>query len=462
MRYAAVCVVLAWLPLAVASGQTTYDLRKVPTFGVGDRVRCLSKGSSRSGVFGKGKKLLLDDRRTSSGEIVREVLAVDAAGGVASLRQTVVLAQVTTEATAPKERAFRKTVALAGVIGTARYGRGRLRTDTMSILGAKGQTLTPSQIALLKRLFVDSIRFGAYDACGAALLPPGPVAVGAKWLLDGRSLARWAASRSETRRLGATVLSGKMRLVKVDDGVATVKGDLRLRAKLAGVTVAPKMELTFTLDLSSGRRRSESVRISLVARIAKDRDLVLDGRSNVAMVYTAGGGTASDLPADLRRLGWAPPGLDKNRFKDPGRGLSFDPPAAYRAQVPPGGDGVASFACKEGAHVVLSMREMNRPLDFADVLPNVMENLKATVKGFKLVAKESLVLPGNVPAVLVRGTGLGGKAVVVRLVAIDDRRVVTVSGAAPGDRPMFQTELTTIAKSLRVFAPAGEKDGNGK
>lgn len=458
MRRAVVCVVLAWWPLAAAGDQATYNLRKVPTFGVGDRVRCLATGRSRSGVFGKDKKLLLDDRRASTGEIVREVLTVDGSGGVASLRQTVVSAEVTTTATAPKDRAFRKTVRLAGILGTAEYVGGRLQTDTTSIVGAKGKLLTASQIALLKRMFVDSVRFGAYDPPDAALLPPRPVAVGETWLLDGGSLAKWAQSRRETRRLGATVLSGRMRLVKVDDAVATVSGELHLQAKLGGVTVRPTMRLTFTLDLSSGRRRSESVYLSLVARIAKDKDLVLEGRSSVAMVYSAGSGTASALPGDLGRLGWDPPGRDRNRFKDPSRGLSLDPPPDYRAQVPPGGDAVASFACKAGGHVVLSMREMNRPLDFPDVVPQAMENLKATVKGFELLDKESLVLPGNVPAVLVRGRGLGGKAFVIRLIAIDDKRVVSVSGTAPGERPFFQTELTRIVRTLRVFAPVAVKE----
>jgi hypothetical protein len=312
--------------------------------------------------------------------------------------------------------------------------------------------LSASQIALLKKVLAQSMRFRASDPDNLVLLPTGAVAVGQTWTPARSALDRWARQNPLTRKMRAAATGARFTLAAVDGDYASVRGTVQLRAAFAGKTVEPTMQLAFSLHMPTGRWLAQSIFLTLEAQLA-DAKLLVEGRQLCAIAFVPGKGRASPRPKGAHKLGWPAPGKDTNRFRDAARGLSLDVPAAYRPRVPAGGDMVAGFASAAGGHLAVSLKQMPQPVEMKEVLAKVLAGLKGTVKQFQLQETRPLPLAGNVPAVLVIGQGLGGRVNVIRLVAVDDRRVVSVAAAAPAEKPQLRTELTRIARTLRVFAP---------
>ena len=440
----------------LCAGQVTYDLSKVPAFGVGDRVTCSLTGRGGSAIVAQEGKLLQNERRSRSEEIVQEVLAVDSRGRVTSFRATISAATETTSSTHPAQAAFRKMVKLRNIFATVGWQDGLYVTDTTSVAG-EPPTLTASRIALLKKILLASTRFRAYDPNDACLLPGKPVAVGQTWTPAPGALDRWARDHPTTRRMRATVSGAQFALAAVDGQYASLRGTIRLRASLGGRAVEPVMQLAFSLHMPSGRWLAQSVSVQVEA-LLRGAKLVVEGRRMCAMAYTPGRGVASAAPKGSSKLGWPAPGKDTNSFRSAQHGISLDVPPAYRPRMPAGGDMVAAFASQAGGHLAVSLRQMPQPVDMEEVLPKVLANLKKTVRQFELQQTRPLSLPGNVPAALLVGRGMAGRAAVIRLVAIDDKRVVSVAAAAGADKPQIAADLLRIVRTLRTFPPTPERE----
>jgi len=434
-----------------------YDLSKVPKFLAGDRVTCTATSRSSTSILDKDGKVTRSEKQARSAEFVQEVLAVGRSAQVASFRTVVASARWVTSSDVPKDQAFEKRVAVAGIYGTSRLEGGRFVTDTKTVAGAAGGRLKASQIALIKQLFLVSVSFRAYSVERAALLPAAPVAQGRTWTPAPAALKRWADECVLPSKLRSDKPRGQFKLVSVEGARARVRGLVRLRTHLAGAPIEPTIEVEWTIHLPTGRWLTESVSLTLSAKI-KDTAIALEARRLSAISFTRGSGRASQAPKGLHDLGWADPGKDTNSFRDAARGISLNVPAEYRPQMPARGNIVARFVSPAGAELAVTQVELRRPADFEEILPGFLKNIEKSVEGYKQIKTEAVSLRGNVPAVLIIGRAMGGKVDVLRLFAIDDRRAVVVLGAAGADKPQLLVELTGIAKSLRTFegGPAGK------
>jgi len=100
--------------------------------------------------------------------------------------------------------------------------------------------------------------------------------------------------------------------------------------------------------------------------------------------------------------------------------------------------------------------QVQRPVLLAelDVLAaEATRQLAASVSQYATTSDEPIILPGNVPARLLKGRGRGGEVVILALLACDDMRLVTVSAAAPARSSRDVAEVERIVRSLRVSRP---------
>ena len=82
----------------------------------------------------------------------------------------------------------------------------------------------------------------------------------------------------------------------------------------------------------------------------------MSGLMTSSTTSKAGSGTASALPANMNKLGWAPAGKDENSYKNPAQGLSLNVPEEdYEpaAGFPQGQRVIAKFSSKTRANVAI-------------------------------------------------------------------------------------------------------------
>jgi hypothetical protein len=129
-------------------------------------------------------------------------------------------------------------------------------------------------------------------------------------------------------------------------------------------------------------------------------------------------------------------------------------PQGFNAVDQPAGPNViAKFADKSGLGLTVSRADLGRFADFEEFLPAMVKGIKRSLADYEVGRREQLVLPGNVPAVLLVGKAHQGRVIIYTLVAVDGGRVLTVSAAAPAGKEALQAKMRAAVKTLRVFPP---------
>jgi hypothetical protein len=429
-----------------------YDLRKIPTFRPGDRAVLSRVNTSTTIATTTDGQVVDDTRETTTAKLVETVLAVDAAGRVQRFRTEAgdVVRQV--EAPRPKEQAFTAAIELKTVLADAARAGSVFEGDPRTVASPDMTQLSAPQIALVKELLLGSQKFAAYPEDFAVLMPARAIPVGHTWRPSKQALEHWVALNPVSGKMSGRVEEAHLTLASVSDGVATVKGEFRLSAVARGIKISPEVAVTMQIDTRTGLWGNRSGEVRIRAR-----------HEGVSVISTTGGGTtvrlergggeAPALPAGLKKLGWAAAGEDTNSYKNYMAGVSLNVPAGYAPQEPAPGE-IAKFSSPADTHVTLRITDVRKPVEMDDLLPSVIENLKAAMKGYSLVEHERFSLPDNVPAALVLGRiGEGDQRVtLVSVVAIEGRRIVAVTAAAPS-KPLLVDEIKRVAKTLRVFEP---------
>ena len=246
--------------------------------------------------------------------------------------------------------------------------------------------------------------------------------------------------------------TGSFRLVKVDRGIATVRGTVTFAFQLGKTPARAKMSLSCRIDTKTGRWMSESIRSQLVARRGEFLFRTTVTAVGTMILRSGKGKPDTNEPTGLNDLGWAKPTTDTNTFRSPGYGFSLNVPPTYRRRKNDDGQPI-TFSASDGRSVSITLKEAKRPMDMAELAPMVIRNLKQTVPGYRIIERRRMALPGNVPAKLLVASGRNDALTIVTLFAIDGLRLVNVSGAVPGHAPKDIAEIKRIVESLRIFEP---------
>ncbi|MHC4984303.1 MAG: hypothetical protein ACYTF6_14200, partial [Planctomycetota bacterium] len=225
---------------------------------------------------------------------------------------------------------------------------------------------------------------------------------------------------------------------------------MHLEASILGLKIRAPTALTADIDTRTGLWVGQGFSGTAVTEIQR-RPLKIVGEDRTTMVFTLGSGKASALPAKLHKLGWQPAGEDTNNHRDAVNGFSLDVPKTFKqAEVPPGRDFLGRFVHTSGMEMLVTSGDKGPPLDLQEVVDQFAAIME---EGYKLADETRLVLPGNVPGVLMAITYGNGKVTVLTIMAVDGSRIVTVSSGAPTSMKQHLAELRTTLMTLRVFKP---------
>ena len=442
-------------PPAAGDGPRTYNLRIRPVFRTGDGVDLdvtEERKVTLTGPDGRGAHSRILQTKW---QVELHVLATDDVGLAKRLR--VILRGGVRKVTASgrAQHARDKTVTLENIHAVATRQAEAFAVDVATLAAQRAIDLTASQVAMLKDICrqVAAAPFGTEPA--TALLPVGLVGVGHTWQPDRQAVLRWLASRRAGKGAREKLVDAAFKLQEVADDVARVRGQIRLRVEMEGSQFGSSLMLSHRMDVTTGRRLSRAS-VMLVEQTVKGGTLSLEAASTESIRYRPGAGTAATMPAELNPLGWKAPGPDLNSFTSPAAGVSLNVPKAYTQLPEAEPPAVARFAGPSDATVTISLRRVDWPVDLPDLVPQVKANLARAIAGYAAVEQRKLFLPDNVPAVLLVGKGLDGKAVVFCVLAVDDLRVVDALAAAPAAKLHLVEQARRIVSSLRVFAPADE------
>lgn len=449
----AVAVALLGMACPLPAGQKLYHLGKVPRFRVGDKAVEKQTDFHEVSSIASGGKILQEVRGRKEFHCIHEVLEVDKAGKVQAFRVTIVSAKA--HIVAKSTGSAKKDVAIEKIHFVARRKGLYFHADTTTVVSEKAAKLKASQIWLLKEFCREGISFAAYSEGDALLLSARPVPVGHSWKPSRKLLDAWAKANPAAKAMGGKALSFELKFVSVKDDIAVVKGDALLEAYLPGAKLPLKFPTVFTADIDTGSGRWTGASSSgSLSREGQGGTFRLRGRVEQTSTFTAGKGKASALPAQLHDLGWKPPGKDANSHKDPAKGFSVNVPAGYAPmQLQPGDPALAAFAGKRGASIRVDDASSPLPLDVEEFVGDFRVKIRQAMRDYKLLERKSLILPGNVPAVLLVGQAYDGKVATLTVVAFDGPRVLSASGSARTANKRDLAEVRKALMTLRVFAP---------
>ena len=450
LTFGAVAAALLGIACPLPAGEKLYHLRKVPRFRVGDRAVEMQIQSGVSCVA-SGGKIVREIRGRKESHCIDEVLEVDKAGKVQALRVTIVSAKAHT--TVKGMVSGKKDVAIEKIHFIARRKGLYFDADTTTVVSEKAAKLKASQIWLLKEFCREGISFAAYSEGDAMLLSARPVPVGHSWKPSRKVLDEWVKADPTAKAIGGKALSFELKLVSVKNDIALVKGDALLEAYLPGMKPKLKMPTVFTgyIDTASGRWTGGSSSGSL-SRKSQGGTFKLSGWGEQTNTFTPGKGKASALPAKLFKLGWEPPGKDTNNHKDPAKGFSLNVPAGYAAkEVKPGGTVLVAFAGERGANIRVDDASPGLPVDGEEFVRDFQAGMRRRLRDYGIIERKDLILPGNVPAVLLVGQAFDAKVTILTVVALDGPRVLSATGAAQTANKRDLAEVRKALKTLRVF-----------
>jgi hypothetical protein len=336
---------------------------------------------------------------------------------------------------------------------TARRKGLGFEADTTTVSSAAAGRLTASQTWLLKEHLKETVSFSAYQEANAFLMPAEPVPVGHTWKPARRDLDAWAKASPAAKALQAKALSAEFRLASVREGLATIDGTLALQTAFGGDKATISFVLSMKTDTSTGLWTAQTVsgKLSTTAGAVL---VATDGRGEGTTTFTPGGGGASAAPAGAFNIGWARPGKDTNNHADRANGFSLNLPGGYKPRKDGLGEGIlAAFVNEAGSNITVSLGTGDRPVDADEYVRRFTALMRRSVPDYALAERKDPVLPGNVPAVLLRGTAQGGKVTVLTLAALDGLRLVTVSAATGRHRKEDLAEFGKVLASFRVFDP---------
>jgi hypothetical protein len=315
---------------------------------------------------------------------------------------------------------------------------------------------TPPRVALLKRYCHDGIEFPAFSEAGMAILPREPVRVGHAWRPPPQAVAEWIGAAGPGPAPPVECL-----LASVEAGVALVEVTVRGHVAVGGRKVRVPTKKTLRIDTASGRRvgrtTATQMALKLPARGAVPAETVeSSSETQESVAFSPGAGRAASRPADGVDLGWPPPPKDTNSYQHPGRAFSLAVPRGYAAAaVPPDPSVLAMFVNRRNFNITVT-RDLTRRLWDADEYVRRFEREVLTgLPDFETIRREDLRLTGNVPAVLLISKVQRGRRVMLTMIALDGRRITTVSAAVPATAASLQEELLRSLQTLRVVAAGG-------
>ena len=449
----AVCLCCAALAGGAAvAGQQAYDLSARPRFAAGDLVTRTASRTGRTSYVDDDGQSAYETAATIQSTEEHVVLITDAAGQVRSFRDHVVSAEMTCSLKRKGEEQASRGFSLDDVACLVSWQKRHFSPDTTTVFSRTHHALSAPQVTMMKRLFHDNMRFGGYGQTGPALMPEGTVTIGQKWLPASGAVAGWVGDALRANGLEVAKPEGSVELVGVDNGVAELRGSAAFELTFVGAPARGRATAGLKVDTATGRLLQEDTSIHLIAR-SGDRMYSVEVETTCRTAFQAGGGKAMmDLPAGGYDLGWRPPGKDKNRYSSQADGVSLAVPREFKRKADDDGGGTI-FSSGHGSTVRL---QVQRPVLLAelDVLAaEATRQLAASVSQYATTSDEPVILPGNVPARLLKGRGRGGEVVILALLACDDMRLVTVSAAAPVRSSRDVAEVERIVRSLRVSRP---------
>lgn len=436
-------------------GCKTYNLRIRPVFRPGDVVDLDVTEERKVTLTDADGRCVHSRDLQSKWRIELRVLATDDVGLATRLAVTLPGGVRKVAASGQSRQGRDKTVTLENIHAAAARQDEAFAVDVATLAAERPKPLTASQVAMLKDVCrqVATAPFGTEPA--TALLPVGLVGVGHTWQPDRQAVLGWLAGRHAAKGAREELVDVAFSLQDVTDDVAKIRGQIRLRVELEGKRFDSALMLSHRMDVTTGRRLSRAS-VMLVDQTVKEGTLSLAASGTESIRYRPAGAAPATMPAELHGLGWKAPAADTNSYSDPAAGVSLSVPKAYARSPEAQPPALARFAGPSEATVTISVRRMDWPVDLPDLVPQVKANLARTIAGYAAVEERKLFLPDNVPAVLLAGKGLDGKAAVFCVLAVDDLRVVDVLAAVPAAKLHLVEQARRIVASLRVFAPAGK------
>jgi hypothetical protein len=432
--------------LAAAPAGQKHNLRKVPVFRPGDRILLTEVSSdvtSWTATEGGAKQQKSVVRK---GELSFEALEVSKEGKVQSFRARVASAR--TDYTFPAPTPARG-VEIRGLRCVARRSGAVLGADTESIRSETTKQLSAPQLALVKHYFDDSMHFGISAEYNSLLMPAAAVAVGSRWKVPAEDIARWCAERDRDKGSRIKVVSAEFELVAVKDGVADVRGEMKLAVPELAGQQAPSAEMGFRIDLATGVCVSTDGVLSFKGKIGAT-SVAMKLQMKMGARLVRGNGKPSAEPAKMHKLGWKKPGKDTNSYVSRARGFSLTPPAGCRQKLP-AEKGCVEFKGPSGAisvhHVSTSV-----PMKLDEAAELLLKRMK-TVKGYQLVRSEDLKLPGAVHARLVRAKMEGGLVMLLSMVAVSGDQLVMAQGVVANVKAADVEKVDGALRTLRLYRP---------
>lgn len=436
-----------------SAGAKLHDLSKRPRYRVGDRVTVRhTSDATRSIVLDDGRPVR-DNRERKESRQIFEVLEVDSAGRVLTMRRTIVVAKFVASGKKPGGKDYKKEIAIEKIHFVVRRNGLTFDADTTTVVSEKSGKLKATQIIRLKSFCRNGIRFRGGSEVDAMLLPAKPVAVGATWKPSPAAVKKWVDVEAETSSGGYKAIGAEFRLVSVDDGVAVVEGTVRVEIDIEGQKAPFRLAVTGRIETSSGRWLQRTTAGSVTVKFPRYKATAkMVGRGEESFVFAARKGAATKLPKKRFALGWKPPGEDTNNYKNAKKGVSIDVPDGFKAEVLAKGDAsLVRFAGKANSNLSVSQDHPDEPPeldDFARELPLVM---RKEFKDYAITESKEFALGGNVPALLQVGKGHKGVVTMIMLVALEGSRVVTVAGAFPTAMTDMHARMRKAVTSLRLF-----------
>ncbi|HAY21011.1 MAG TPA: hypothetical protein DCY27_02355, partial [Desulfobacterales bacterium] len=270
-------------------------LDKAPVFQRGDKVTYKLTGSGERKVVGKDQRILQQEKRTRSDQVVQEVLEVDESGRVQALRVTIVSAERSISSSIPKEGAFERKVAVRNVLAEAKRKGLTFEVDPSTIASTEMKELTASQVALVKDM-LDEVEFYGHREVDGLLLPGKGVSAGETWQVAKPALAGWTRHSVSARKTGATATGATFQIEALRGKIAAVRGTVYLRAPLGPVQASPLLELAAHVDTETGLWITDSTYVAIAEKV-EEVQLIMEARNTGLTSVQRGSGSASSPPS---------------------------------------------------------------------------------------------------------------------------------------------------------------------
>jgi len=438
---------------SIGAGQSVYDLRQRPKFATGDLITAACKRTSRISCAGSdnGRGYLVV---TTTDSAEKQLISdVDKNGQVTSFTQHIDSARMRYTLKASGRPVTRTDINLGDVSFRAARRRNRFVADTTSVSSCVHSELNAPQLWLVKRLMRDRAIFHAFRAPDMVVMPSKPVPSGHSWRPPPDAIARWARSFALLRGVGIEGATGSFQLSAVKGRWATVKGSVTFGCRFRSMPARAKAEMSARIDTATGCWTRQSVKIELAVRSGENL-LRLETTCHSEAVYQACKANGlNDSPKTLHSLGWKPSGeTQTGRYQNRALGVSLSVPGNYKRKngAKPGS---VLFTAGDGRNISLSAKIPAVPVDLGMLTDAALRKLHESVPDYRLIRRERMSLPGDVPASLLTASGKGGTVIIFTIVAVDGPRIVSVTAAAFTGNTRQVDELKRIATSLCLFEP---------